>query len=148
MCQGNRAYFKAPGTRLDITRHQSLAFIESARRGGTGERTKADRRALSITRLEGSRWRGGQAMEPLAWIRPRFAVPTVATKPRVVAGDDHLLCCREGGRLMRLRIGLSNGERTYGGEGVLAHVNGPGSVSLLQSMKCPGADIEEPVRTR
>jgi hypothetical protein len=49
---------------------------------------------------------------------------------------------------MRVRIGLSNGERTYGGEGVLAHVNGPGNVNPLRSKKCPGADIEEPVRTR
>ena len=43
-----------------ITRGKSLAFIGSASAQEVDEHPEADAEALSITRLEGSRWRGGR----------------------------------------------------------------------------------------
>src|SRR5881296_328158 len=52
-----------------VANEKSLAFIgsDSARDDRVG--SDADAEALSITRLEGSRWRGGRAMEPRIGVR-------------------------------------------------------------------------------
>jgi hypothetical protein len=50
---------------MELTPAWSLAFIGSASARKVGKCGEVDAEALSITRLEGSRWRGGPSMELL-----------------------------------------------------------------------------------